>query len=503
MSEDTDSTKRAKNIATGIRSLTVQNLLTSTLALVFLAVAIRELSPEDYGIYTAAVLCATIVSTVASFGLQSAAARFVAMLQEKDHAKAWAAGRAIIVFSLLFGSIAGLALAGFSPLLSLFFTRSTDSSFAFVVAASYAFAGTLAPGFQGLVQGLRKYSLLATIILVSRVAMTVFMIITILFTHNLLVPVLAWTLYSVIVILWSLRLTLHGLMTPAPHREYSSVIGYIAPLELAGAVNIASTYSDRVVVGGYQGATSLGIYNVAVMISNVLSVVLLLPLNTAFLPEVSSSTKSSEEVASGVKLAIRYAGLAIVPSSFAVAAMATQLLKLFSGQSLFLAGTVPLEILAMLFIFTALQGLLSSLLQALGKTTQVLIMGGAMVATDIGLALVLVPILGISGAAVSDALVGVVGFGVGLWFARPYISNLKIDYAYFVKVFMGSFVVFLILSSLSVFVSSRPLSLIPYTVLGLAVYLGILKATRALGKEDKQYLMHFVPSGLRKLVDFL
>ncbi len=504
MSVDSNSSGRARNIATGIRSLTIQNLLNSVLALIFLAVALRELSQQEFGVYTAAVLCATIVSTVASFGLQSAAARFVAMLQDRDQAKSWAAARAILVLSLVFGLATALVLAGLSPLLSLYFTRSTSSTLAFVVAASYAFTGTLSPSFQGLVQGLKKYGLLARILLVSRTAMVVFMIAGIYNTHSLFVPILSWTVYNTIIIFWSLKLTAKGLFISNKNREYTNVIRYIAPLEIAGAVNVTSTYSDRIVVGGFLGSTKLGIYNAAVYASNVLSVVLLSPLNTAFLPEVSSSSsRSPGEITTGVRLAMRFAGLTILPASFAVAAMSEQLLKLFAGSNLYLAGTLSLQILAGLFIFTALQGILSSLLQAVGKTTPVMIIGVAMVATDIGMALALVPIIGITGAALSDAFVGVVGFFVALWYTRQYFTNVRDDSLYYTKVVAGSFAVLLVVLALSRFVSSRPLTLLPYPIIAFLVYLGCLKLLRVLEQEDKQYLSHIIPHRLRAIVEFL
>jgi O-antigen/teichoic acid export membrane protein len=60
-------------------------------------------------------------------------------------------------------------------------------------------------------------------------------------------------------------------------------------LGIASVFVFISSYADVVIVGGYLGPISLAIYNAAVTVSLILSIVLITPLQTLILPEASSS----------------------------------------------------------------------------------------------------------------------------------------------------------------------------------------------------------------------
>ena len=92
---------RTKNITIGIGSLTIQNIVTSGLSFVFLAVLIRLVPFVDYTGYSSILVSIGVGITISTFSLQYAAARYVALL-EKDETRLWAAARAIIILSLIF-----------------------------------------------------------------------------------------------------------------------------------------------------------------------------------------------------------------------------------------------------------------------------------------------------------------------------------------------------------------------------------------------------------------
>ena len=91
--------------------------------------------------------------------------------------------------------------------------------------------------------------------------------------------------------------------------------------------------------------------------------------------------------------------LALVPASFAVAALSRQLIALFSGgRASYLAANLSLQLIAGFFLLVAMQGLLTSLLLSTGRTTQVMLIGIVTVVLDVALCLSLVPSLGLLGS---------------------------------------------------------------------------------------------------------
>ena len=356
------TSERAKNIASGIRSLTIQNLINSFLAFVFLAVLLRLLSPSDYGLYSGVLLVTTIGTSVASFGLQYASTRFVALVAH-DEGEARAISRSVVILSLIFTSAATIVFVLLSPTFSLYFTKSTGSAWIFALSGAWLFSSTISGIFQGLVQGMKRYVSLAKILFSARLAMVCLTVLGLFEFHSVVVPILAWVFFSAVICFWSLAIARRGPLLPNSTRTegriFKQVLRYSIPLAIAGILGVATSSADPIVVGGLLNETQLGAYNAAIAVSGVLGIVLFTPLNTAFFPETSSSAKDSSQLSNGLRLAFRYTLLALIPASFAIAAVSKQMINLFSGGGAsYLAANLSLQLMCIFFLFIAMQGLL-------------------------------------------------------------------------------------------------------------------------------------------------
>ena len=73
---------QSEHITRGIGSLTIQNVMTSALGFIFLAVLLRLLPNIDYGIYSAMSVSVGIAAIVAPMGLQYAAAKYLSDIEK-------------------------------------------------------------------------------------------------------------------------------------------------------------------------------------------------------------------------------------------------------------------------------------------------------------------------------------------------------------------------------------------------------------------------------------
>jgi stage V sporulation protein B len=500
------TSERAKNIVSGVRSLTIQNIVNSVLSSVFLALLLRLLSPSDYGLYSALVLVTTIGSSMASFGLQTAATRFVAYLAFNER-ESRAVSKLILIISLIFASVSTLVLVLMSPSLSLYFTKSTDSAWIFATAGAWLFSGTISGTFQGVVQGLKKYESLAKILMTAGTLMVCITVLGLLEFNNVIIPVLAWIIYGGVICIWSLTIIRESSKSITIARTDSQtvrqILRYSLPLGIAGIVTVATGVADPMVVGGILSESQLGAYNAAIAISGGLGVIFFAPLNTAFFPETSSHAEDLQKISNGLRLALRYSVLALIPVSFALAALSTQMMNLFTGgDSSYLVANLSLQLMSIFFIFVAMQGIPTSLLLSTGKTTQVMVIGVGTVILDVVLSVLTVPSFGLLGATTSRILVDVAGFLMALYLTKNYFHNV-IDLGFYAKVILMSFIMFLVLFSLSQFVSNDVMTLIPYMIIGSAVLLTCVRSLRVLSDEDRRYLEHFVPAKFVKVVRIL
>ena len=494
---------RARHIATGIRSLTVQNLVNSVLGFVFLTMLLRLLSPSDYGLYSAALLVTTIGSSVAVFGLQFAATRFVAFMAH-DEGESRIVSRSIVVLSLVFTSVATVVYVLLSPALSLYFTKSTNDGWIFAASGGWLFAITMSGIFQGLVQGMRKYQTLARILVSANLATVGLTVLGLLEFHSVIVPIVAWVVYGAVIIFWSLAITRRPLLVAntasANGRTVKRVLRYSLPLGVAGIVTVATGAADPMVVGGFLSQAQLGAYYAAIAISGGLGVMLFTPLNTAFFPETSSNANDPSTLSTGLRLAFRYTSLALIPVSFALVGLSKQMIRLFAGGiSTYLLANPSLQMMSAFFLFVAMQGILTSLLLSTGKTAQVMMIGIVTVVLDLALSVALVPSFGLLGAATSRTLVDVAGFLMALYLTRSYLKGVT-DFWFQVKLIASSLVMLGVLFSMSKFISNRALTLLPYSLIGVAVLLLCARSLRLLTEEDKKYLEQFMPRSVGKVM---
>jgi stage V sporulation protein B len=483
-------------------SLTVQNVATALLGFLFIAALLRLLPAVQYGVYSAVNVGVSIAAMFAVLGLNQTIARYLAFLGTQDEARSWAAARKILQLGLVFTFVATAFYSALAPYLSLYFTKSPSWTGVFLLAGVYLFLTSFCSICQGIIQGLRKYVLLAKMLLISRVVMVVLAIAALFVYPNVSVAIVAWIIYCSIIIAWVLKESYRNLKgRSGSDFSYTEILKYSYPLGIAGIISVIATTADLVVVGGYLGAIPLGVYSAAVTISTVLSAVLVGPLTTAFLPEISSAA-SQGNVSNGLRLALRFVALIVLPASLFVAAVASQLISLFSGKASYLAGTSSLELIAVFYIFLAMQMILIVLFQAIGKTSYAMIIGLATAASDVGVSLLLVPNLGLLGAASGKVSVAVVGAVVGIYLARKYLQNLD-KKEFYLKCFVTAVIPFAVTLELSRYYSERTITLIPYALVFAGIFLACVKGFKLLSDEDRTFFSHILPKYLRQLVDYL
>ena len=439
---------------------------------------------------------------VALFGLQVAATRYVAMLQTSDEAQSWKAARAILILSFVFGAVVMMAYIALSPVLSFYFTKSYSSTYVFVLGGVYLFAYAISAIMQGIVQGLKKYALLAKILLVSRFVMVGVGVATLLIYPDVYAAVGAWIVYFVITIAWSLKIILPLMSKHHGRYSYSEILKYSFPLAIAGILSVVATSSDLVVVGGYLNQTQLGVINAAVTISAILSVVLVTPLITTLLPEVSASSRDPVAVSNGMRLALRFVMLALLPASLLFAAMPNQFLTLFSSNSGYLAGAESMQLIAAFYLFVGIQSMVFSMLQAVGKTIEAMVLGIVTSATDIAFAVLLVPQFGILGDAMSRDAVAVIGAIVSLYLGRQYIRQHD-GATFYLKALTAAAIPAVLVYSLTTLVSQHLVTLVPYALVGTITYIACLKGLKLISEQDKEFISHILPRPLHRILRWL
>ena len=81
---------------------------------------------------------------------------------------------------------------------------------------------------------------------------------------------------------------------------------------------------------------------------------------------------------------------------------------------------------------------------------------------------------------------------MAVYLTRSYLRGIA-DIGFQVKLIGSSLVMLGVLFGMSKFISNRALTLLPYSLIGVAVLLVCARGLRLLTEEDKRYMEHFVP----------
>lgn len=492
---ESEPPSRARHVVRGLGSLTIQSVLNAVLGFVLLAALLRYLSLSDYGAYSSVQVTVAVAGAVASFGLPSAAVRFLAPSSSAE-GSGWAPAKAALYLNFLLAGGVSLVLAALAPFLSGYFHAGSTGNWVFYFGAVWLFTISASNAAQSLLQGMRSYSLLARVLVLSRVIAVGFAVAGLALYHSLIVAIASQVVFAFLILASIVPVVLGPLRRAKAGPHYRAVLRYAYLLGLAGAVGAVAGNADIVIVGGYLSLGSLGVYNAAITISSVLGAFFVSPMITALFAETSYSAENEAEVRLGTRLALRFLVATLLPASFFAAAMAPQLFDLFSGGGSYFQGIPYLQLITLFYVFTGVGTIAINILQGVGRTREVLIIGAVTALGEVALSASLVPGSGLGGAAFSRVAIFVLGCGLSLYFIRDYLPR-PFDYGHFGKAVIASAAPALAVYVPSLLVSGRVITIIPYTALGIAIFVACAKLLKLLSEEDKSYLSQVLPGGLK------
>ena len=284
-----------------------------------------------------------------------------------------------------------------------------------------------------------------------------------------------------------------------------ALIIYTLPVFLSGIIGYGATYVDRFVVAGLMTLSSLGIYNFALLVVGGIGFIAS-PFTSILLPKFSALFGAG--LRGSIKDQVRMSTLLLsaiyVPIALAIAALAPTILGLLGGRG-YLGGSVPLSVIMFFSAAVVSATILSSAIASIRRTRVFVYSSAAALASNVLLSILLIPRFGLLGASIGFSSAGVAPFLVLLVFSRRE-RLVSFDVSGMEKVWASSVATFLLLMALELWVGSGVLMLLPYIVLGGALYLLLLKALGTFRGESKESIISLFPPSygwLRRIISLL
>lgn len=486
------SSQYAVHIARGSSYFIMQNITSNLIQVVSFAVLTRLITTDDMGFLAVLFLVSSLCTTIGTLSLSNAVVKFVA-----EH---WARGEKNSAASVFYQALrttltltVPLAIAvylGASILSTALVRQASYTVYFHYLAFDIVLDSGLLPVLLATFSGLQKFKEQATLLIVNQAIRQSLIITLIVLLHNFLGLVVAWVLADLIVMTICFVYLVRILGGPKFNYKMTKLLTFSLPLWLSDGVGFASSWFDRALLLIFVPLATLGVYNATLTAFGVLTGIGGAAVST-LLPAYSSMQHPDrrEDLVSALRTSTRYVSFLLIPLAFGLFATAKPALTLFVGQA-YVQGTDPLMILAGTYAFALIAAAAGSMLVALGETRLASLSSVLTVAVSLAVAWVLTPLIGMFGAATARGVGMIFGAVLVILFLRKKI-RLQFDLDAIKKSLIASIVMAGVVIVVEMQIYSR--YLVPaYVMVGVVVYLVMLRLLRATRKEDIQLIRDYL-----------
>ena len=485
----------AVTVSRGASYLTFQTIVTSVAQVLAFAILARLITPAEVGILAILSLITALSQSLNGAAFSTAATTFVGELASDSRAAASAIFYQTLRVALLFSTpISAFILLAAPAIASLLLGSMAQAGLFRALAIDVLVYSGALPVAIGTLLGIKRFKEAATIGSAGIILRQCLIVLLIILMRNLVGLVIGWILSDLAMLGAYVGFIIRVLGFPKKTFSLRRLITFSWPLSIGNVVSFVSGWFDRALLIAFVPLASLGIYNASLTAFNVLSGITT-SVNNALLPAYANIHGRSglESCRKATWLASRYASFAMVPLSFGLLATAKVALTTFVGQA-YVGGTDSLAILSFFFAVTAFGSVLGNMLYALSETRMVLWITVASVLLAVASEYALLPLMGITGAAIARGLVMVVSLGLTVIVLKRK-NAVSIDLTTLWKTLVAGAVMAGVLVLVQM-VFYGAILLPAYIVLGGIVYLAALRLLKALREHDIELIRRYLGTRL-------
>jgi O-antigen/teichoic acid export membrane protein len=253
-----------------------------------------------------------------------------------------------------------------------------------------------------------------------------------------------------------------------------SLFGFSFWIFLTMSGSLVFSYADTILIGYFMGNADVGVYRTAFQLTSIATFTTM-ALHTVLYPKISNWNAEGNRTAIETALAkaFTYSLILAIPACIGGCIFGEPLLYFLYGAS-FIAGTTSFYILLLVQIANVFMYLGTMSLNALDKPREAFWVTALASLANIVLNIILIPVLGITGAAIATLISMTLNAAVALYFLSKLIT-VKLEYQSVKNIFIASGCMGVIMLILHViFPPSHVIQLFAAIALGAVIYFLVL-----------------------------
>jgi stage V sporulation protein B len=472
---------QGRSTARGAYYLFLGNSTTTVILAVSSILIGRLLGPDGYGLYSIALIVPSYAFLAIRLGLDSAVTRYGALYKAQGkHEKAASFVRSVLLFEMLLAVAAILILLPFAGLVSTDLLNRPELSGPIISIAIFSILGQsiyiiTTNSFVGLDRS-GKTALVMIIMSAARFAASAVLVII---GYAVLGAVLGYAIAYTFVGALSVIILLFTSRPRAPiefYRNVSTALRYSTPVYVAFVLNGIIAPLQITILALTSSDAAVGGFTAALNISNAVILSLTYPITTSLLPHFTKSLNDTAKLSGAYKTMLKFSALFVVPVALFLIAFSLPLIKTIYGNAYGFASFYLVFLAAIGLLAGFGSAVWNSLLNGMNQTKSSLAAGGAgSVLTIIG-SLVLIPLIGVYGAAVSLIAGQALSLVVATRMIKSRLGIQSLELLRVTKIYAASIAAALITFPLTT-LALKPVEL---TIVGAGAYVTVLIPVLAL-----------------------
>jgi len=481
--------KALKTMAKGTGIVLVGMFIGNFLNYLTRIIIARWLGPSEYGLYNLGLAILGFCTTISLLGLSDVVTRYISFYNaKKDLEKIKGVLYSAIQISLPISFIFSIFVFIFADKISNMFHTSNLipvlQTFSISIPFSILFLIFIS-SFRGFKA--TKYKVYSQDLLypLSKIILTIYFIY---FGYSLMGVTVSYVLSTIIATIFSffyLSKTFHFFGTVKPKYNRKEILFFSAPLLFSGILVIILGWTDTVMLGIFRTPEEVGIYQAALPTTTILMSIAT-SFGFIFLPIISELQSKQKDIENIYKSVVRWIFSINLPVFLVMLFFPTAVMKILFGKD-FLEASVPLLILSFGYFAYTFIVPSYSILVAINKTKLnfLAILIGAI--SDLILNFILIPIYGITGAALATTISIILTAIPCLIFVYYYTKSQPFSLS-LLKPFVSSLIPIVIFFLIYKFFKLEYWSLFPLFLGFLIVYGLIFLILKGLNEEDLMIL---------------
>ena len=475
-------------------------------ATLFYLILVRYNTQEIFGAISLLVALIGLFNIILTFGLNVTAQHFVSYyLASDDQLSARNVSIKLLFLSFMISIIGLLAVSFFSVNISSIFFHTKNYSYIINLLTVPLFGNVIFGILNGILLGMQRFKISAFISILTWISYYFLPIILTIINKSIELIILGWSigifeglaLELIIVINFFKNNMAFKFILPTKIE-----LKYTIPLFFSSLVGFGAVYVDRFIVAGLMNLAYLALYNFSLLFVSSLSFIAI-PLNNILLTKFSELLGDNDRnrLKHYVSISMKFLSFIYVPLALILASLIKPLLLLLAGRE-YLTGTIPAQII---IISSALFISLNVLVQALSSirlTRVFIISSSSSLVGNLTISILLIPKIGIIGAALGYSSVYALTFFILLYFVIKE-DIYSFDYLANLKIWVSGLLPFVLIIELEQIIGTETILIFPFFVISVSLYLIFIRVLKTFKSERDGMILKFFPARPRILINLM